>query len=208
MPHKLYYCLMINGKAPRYLEAGNARQQLAFEVLQVLRLWARLADFDPVLAGTIPLAIDTPESDLDVLCEVVLAEQPHFCQLLKSYYGHLPDFRLRRAVVGDEDSIISNFRYEGFEIEVFDQAIPTSQQLGFRHLLIDHVLLQAGREAWRRAVQQLKERVPKTEPAFALLLQLSGNPYETLLTLEGKPPAELRAYLSQVPLPKADNTTN
>ena len=70
---------MRNWENLRYLQAGNNRQQRAYAVLQAAELWPRLAQFGPVLAGTIPLAIDTLTSDLDMLCEVAPAAQPHFC---------------------------------------------------------------------------------------------------------------------------------
>ena len=86
------------------------------------------------------------------------------------------------------------------EIEVFGQAVPTAQQLGFRHMLVEYAVLQASGEPWRRAVQQLKQQGLKTEPAFAALLRLPGNPYEALLMLEGKTQAELRASLQLLAL--------
>jgi len=191
---------MINWKDLRYLQAGNSRQQQAYAVLQTLELWSTLADFDPVLAGTIPLAIDTPASDLDVLCEVAPAAQQVFSHLLAARYGALPAFRIRQHRIRGEDSIVCSFRYEDTEVEVFGQAVPTVQQFGFRHMLVEHAILQAGGETWRYAVRQLKEQGLKTEPAFAALLHLPGNPYESLLTLEGKTPAELVAYLARCPL--------
>lgn len=192
---------MINWKDFGYLQAGNPRQRHAYAVLQSLELWTTLAAFDPVLAGTIPLAIDTPTSDLDVLCEVAPAAQELFRRLLTAHYGSLPAFHLRQHIIRGEDSLVCSFRYAGTEMEVFGQAVPTTQQFGFRHLLVEHAILQAGGETWRHAVQQLKEQGLKTEPAFAALLQLPGNPYEALLTLEGKTPAELAPYLARCPLP-------
>lgn len=192
---------MINWSDLRYLLDGNACQQRAYTILQTSRLWSTLAAFDPVLAGTIPLAIDTPASDLDVLCEVPLTSQPHFCQLLTNHYSHLPGFRLAQYPIAGIESVVSSFEVEGTEIEVFGQAIASTQQLGFRHLLVEYAVLQAGGESWRLAVQQLKLQGLKTEPAFAQLLQLPGNPYEALLTLEELSPVALRAYLASHPLP-------
>jgi hypothetical protein len=180
-----------------YLQYGTRRQQRAYAVLQALNLWPTLVDFGPVLAGTIPLNIDIAGSDLDVLCEVALVETPRFCELLQKHYGHRVGFQIRQQAIGGRASIVSSFRYRGQEIEIFAQAVPTVQQHGFRHLLVEAAVLEAGGEAWRRAVRRLKHQGLKTEPAFAALLQLPGNPYEALLELEGKSIAELQAYIAR-----------
>lgn len=49
-----------------YLAAGNERQRSAYRVLTELGLLERLASFNPILVGTVPLGIDIPDSDLDV----------------------------------------------------------------------------------------------------------------------------------------------
>jgi hypothetical protein len=185
-----------------YLQHGTQRQRQTYTVLQALGIWTTLAEFGPVLAGTIPLNIDILGSDLDVLCEVPPAAEQRFSALLRAHYGHLPGFRLSQHLLGDQPSIIGNFAFEGAEIEVFAQAIPAVQQHGFRHLLVEQAVLEAGGETWRQAVQRLKEQGLKTEPAFAALLHLPGNPYEALLTLESKTPAELQAHIAQCSLPE------
>ena len=182
----------------RYLLHGNQRQRRAYAMLHALDLWTVLADFNPLLAGTIPLNIDIAGSDLDVLCAVAPAETPRFGELLRTQYGHRPGFQLRQRTIGAQASIIGSFRYRGREVEVFGQAVPTAQQNGFRHLLVEAAVLEAGGEAWRRAVRRLKKQGLKTEPAFAQLLQLPGNPYEALLMLEGKSAAEIRGLIRQV----------
>ena len=181
----------------RYLRYGNRRQQRVHSLLQILGIWPILADFQPVLAGTIPLGIDIAGSDLDVLCEVRPKETKRFIVLLEKHYGHRAGFQLKQMIIGGEASIVSSFRYRGREVEIFGQAVPTAQQNGFRHLLVEAAVLAAGGPAWRRAVRQLKQQGLKTEPAFAKLLQLSGNPYVALLELEGKSIAELQAYMAR-----------
>ena len=47
------------------------------------------------------------------------------------------------------------------------QGLLTRQQRAYRHLLVEYAVLQAGGEAWRRAVRMLKQQGLKTEPAFA-----------------------------------------
>ena len=196
---------MQDWKDLRYLQKGNSRQQRAYAVLAELALWRTLRAFDPVLAGTIPLAIDLPASDLDVICEVPLPSQVLFVQVLQGQYGHLAGFQLRHTVSQGQAAIVGRFCYAGVAIEVFGQALPTRQQYAVRHLVVEAAILQVGGEVWRAAVQRLKQQGLKTEPAFAQLLHLPGDPYEALLTLEGKSAAELAAQLAQQPLPPLDN---
>lgn len=180
-----------------YLQHGTRRQQWAYTLLQALNLWGTLAGFRPALAGTIPLNIDIPGSDLDVLCEVPATETQRFIELLRKHYGYRAGFCLTRQVINGVASTVCNFRYRGREVEVFGQAVPTARQNGFRHMLVEAAVLQAGGEAWRRAVRRLKKQGLKTEPAFANLLQLAGDPYVALLELEGKTVADLQAYMAR-----------
>ncbi|RZK25253.1 MAG: DUF4269 domain-containing protein [Hymenobacter sp.] len=190
-----------NWQDPRYLAAGTSRQRRTYAILKDLGILTTLGAFDPVVVGTIPLAIDLPGSDIDIICEVAPAARPAFEQLLRTHYGHLPAFRLGPVRSGPSPALVSSFRYAQVELEVFGQALPTAQQHAFRHLVVEHAVLRAGGPTWRTAVRRLKEQGLKTEPAFAALLQLPGNPYEALLTLENLTPAELAARLAQVPLP-------
>ncbi|SFP85651.1 DUF4269 domain-containing protein [Hymenobacter arizonensis] len=191
---------MQDWKNPHYLQKGNCRQQHAYQVLEELAVWSRLLPFDPVLAGTIPLAVDVPDSDLDIICEVSLSSQASFTILLQNLYGHLDNFHIKHTTSRGYESIVSSFRYDGVAIEVFGQALPTNQQYAFRHLVVEAAILEVGGEAWRTAIHRLKQQGLKTEPAFARLLNLPGDPYEALLALEGLSPSELAAQLAQCPL--------
>ncbi|MCB2378556.1 DUF4269 domain-containing protein [Hymenobacter sp. BT635] len=179
-----------------YLEHGTARQRQAVAAITRLGIWTTLQAYAPVLAGTIPLAVDLPASDLDVICEVPEPALPACEQLLRRHYAHRPDFRLTHRVFQDLPTIVCGFRAEGFAWEVFGQPQPTARQQAVRHLAVEQAILEAGGEAWRRAVRQLKHSGLKTEPAFAQLLRLPGDPYAALLTLEGLTPAQLRPRLA------------
>jgi hypothetical protein len=192
---------MNDWKNLRYLQQGNLRQQHAYVVLEELALWSTMSGFDPVLAGTIPLAIDVPASDLDIICEVALPCQALFEQVLQDHYGHLPSFQLGRMSSRGYEASVGSFYYAGIALEVFGQALPTVQQYAYRHLVVEQAILQVGGETWRQAVQRLKQQGLKTEPAFALLLNLPGDPYDALLALEGKSSSELALQLAQCPIP-------
>lgn len=188
---------------PRYLQSGTSRQQQAYRAWGALGLGTVLHDFGPLITGTIPLDIDVANSDLDVCCEVALAAQDAFEALVRRHYGYLPTFWVSRFASRGHAAIVCSFSYEGLPVEVFGQALPTTQQYAFRHLVVEAAILEAGGEPWQAAVRQLKQRGLKTEPAFAQLLHLPGDPYEALLTLEGWSMAELRAHLARCPLPGA-----
>jgi len=190
---------MLDCTDPACLLAGDARQQQAYYTLHRLGILATLHAFDPILAGTLPLGIATPTSDLDIICAVYPPQEQEFRELLRTHYAVLPDFELRKTTGQGLPSLVCSFRYEDFEVELFGQACPSRQQYAVRHLLIEQRILAAGGEPWRAAVWQLKQQGIKTELAFAALLQLPGNPYHALLTLEQYTVAELRARLPALP---------
>lgn len=198
---------MTNWKDIDYLRTGSPRQQLAYSALQNLNVLSTLREFDPVLVGTIPLEIAIASSDLDVLCAVAPGQVADFRELLQRHYAHLPTFALAQKLIAERECVVCRFQYQGFIVEVFGQDYPTEAQHGFRHMVIEDRVLQVGGETWRTAVRRLKEQGLKTEPAFAALLQLPGNPYEALLELEGKSISELQRWLAGLPPPAADEAT-
>ena len=59
----------------RNLTDTGLRKRAAHAVLGELRIFEILAEFKPVLVGTVPLGIDLPASDLDIVCEVGALER-------------------------------------------------------------------------------------------------------------------------------------
>ena len=165
-----------------YLATGNERQQSAHKTLQSLGIFETLKAYDPLLAGTIPLEIDLPESDLDVIC--YCRDEEQFNQELIEHYGEHKEFDVRTLFFGGVKSVVATFFYEEFEIEVFGQNIPSHEQNAYQHMLIEHQLLTEHDAHFREQVIQLKQNGASTEAAFAQLLGLEGDPYEALLDLK------------------------
>lgn len=163
-----------------YLQSGNARQQQAYAVLVKHGIFTKLCDFDPILAGTIPINIQIPSSDLDILC--YYTDRSEFKARLSACFSHYEGFSLNE--LQEPKAIVANFRVDDVEIEVFGQDVPTRQQRGYRHLLVEHYLLETHGETFRQEVIALKAQGIKTEPAFAQLLGLEGDPYTELLIYE------------------------
>ena len=147
-----------------------------------LAIFENLHAYQPILTGTLPIGIDLPKSDLDIICAV--ADHPAFAKTLTSLFAGQAGFSVRTAEGDGMISTIAIFHAGGFEIEIFGQDCPTREQHAYRHLLIEHKILQAQGEAFRAEIIRLKRSGLKTEPAFAQLLGLEGNPYEALLRIE------------------------
>lgn len=161
------------------------------------QLFSALAPYTPTLVGTYPLGLQTSTSDFDVICCCV--DLPEFERSLASALSDLgaPPARPQRVTLSPEASVTS-FACDGLPIEVFCQGIPVYEQHGFRHMLIEGRLLSLGIGVrLRERVLALRQAGVKTEPAFAQLLGLTGDPYAALLELEGQSSAQLTALLTR-----------
>jgi hypothetical protein len=165
-----------------YLQHGNDRQRQAYSILTNNQILPRLKQFNPVLVGTIPINIDIENSDLDIIC--CFADKQEFQKSIVYNFSNERSFTIREQSSLDTLAIVANFFLDDFEIEVFGQSIPTKQQFAYRHLIVEYNLLNRHGEKFRQQIIKLKRQGHKTEPAFALALGLTGNPYSELLKFE------------------------
>lgn len=173
---------MTDFKNINYLKSGTERQQKAFEVLNENLILQKLSDFDATLIGTIPINIDIASSDLDIAC--YWNDKNRFIEIVKNTFSKENDFQLYEREINDSESVIATFFVNDFEIEIFGQNLPVSEQFGYRHMLIEEAILNKYGEDFRRKIIKLKESGVKTEPAFAQLLELKGDPYQALLNFK------------------------
>jgi hypothetical protein len=166
-----------------YLKSGTENQRRAFKTINELNILNDLAKYTPVLCGTIPISIDVQGSDLDIIMEV------HDFELFKDevrlLYGNLEGFVLTELTVRNIPTITSNYRFGGFDFELFAQPNAVGKQNAYRHMIIEHHLLLKNPQV-RAEIIHLKEKGIKTEPAFAQVFGLVGDPYEQLLILGTK----------------------
>jgi hypothetical protein len=117
-----------------YLLHGTTTQQAAYQALEALRVIALLSPFNPVLvAGTIPLDIDIPGSDLDSVC--FAADVKSFAQHLHDSFGQCATFGLQRTVIDGLPVVTGQFTFQGFPIETFGQPRPVTEQMDRRRPL-------------------------------------------------------------------------
>ena len=174
-----------------YLEHGDAQQREVYSLLRELGIMERLADYHPLLAGTVPLGIQVAGSDLDIICEVY--EPERFIAEVRDSFGSLYGFSAVSRIVEGLPRTRINFRAGGWPIELFGQPLQTILQNGWRHMLVEDRILQLLGDPFRSEVIRLKSGGMKTEPAFARLLGLEGDPYEALLRLAALQAEELAA---------------
>lgn len=166
-----------------YLKDGNARQKQAYSILTHHNVMEKLDRFTPILVGTIPINIDIETSDLDIIC--CWGDKHTFYAAVLDSFSQQAGFRIRDYSLHDgTNCVVANCRIDTVEIEIFGQAIPTQQQMAYRHMLIEHDLLLERGEFFRQQIIDLKRQGYKTEPAFGKLLGFEANPYEELLTYE------------------------
>ncbi|WP_298320351.1 DUF4269 domain-containing protein [uncultured Aquimarina sp.] len=162
-----------------YLKTGNKRQQQAYIQLSELEIFDKLNTYNPILTGTIPIEIDTPKSDLDIICHC--PNHQEFQTTLTKLYADQNDFEIRTGFWNGLTSVIAKFQSERYVIEIFGQNQPTQKQYAYRHMIKEYKILQAKGIRFKEDILKLKKQGLKTEPAFAKLLGLTGDPYEELL---------------------------
>lgn len=163
-----------------YLAKGSLIQQRGYQVLQESQVLQHLSGYDPMLAGTLPLDLFIDGSDLDIpgyTTDLRLAEQH-----LSTLFGG-PGFHATHSEMRGVRTLVAVFRLGEFPVEVFLQPVPTRRQAAYIHLVNEYRVLQEKGDTFRDQVLQLKMSGLKTEPAFAKLLGLSGDPYDAMLQL-------------------------
>ncbi len=144
-----------------------------------LRIFEVLNDFSPMLTGTIPIEVDLPSSDLDIICE--FQDSSRFEFRIAENYDSQMGFELHRTQKQGLNTIIARFQHHSFDIEIFGQPLKVTKQMAYRHMIREHEVLQSKDESFRLEVIDLKKQGFSTEAAFAKLLGIEGDPYEGLL---------------------------
>ncbi|TVQ42444.1 MAG: DUF4269 domain-containing protein [Saprospirales bacterium] len=162
-----------------FLKTGNPLQVAAWECLYSLNLFEILKEFDPILAGTIPIGLNIEGSDLDVLC--CFKEAIFFRSVVEELFFDKKDFTLKEKILKEKRSIIASFYEQGFKIELFGQKTPTVEQMAWKHMIKEWELLNKYGSELKSMVIDLKHKGFSTEHAFAIALDLHGDPYEAIL---------------------------
>ncbi|WP_136616873.1 MULTISPECIES: DUF4269 domain-containing protein [Mesorhizobium] len=144
------------------------------------RVVEHLADFDWRIVGTPPLGIDVPNSDIDIICHTLNYEQ--FADVVWGSFGYHLDFSLRQWSSG-ERCVVCDFFFDGWKFQIFGDRRCIVDQAAWRHFVVEQRLLALGGETLRQRVFAERLQGFKTEPAFAKVLGLDGNPFSEMQKL-------------------------
>jgi hypothetical protein len=154
-----------------------------------------LRAFDPRVVGTLPLAISVPGSDIDIVCHAF--DPAAFAEAIWKQYQSCDGFRLYQWTSSGRP-VVARFECSGWPFEVFGDTRPVDQQYGWLHFEIERRLLALDDGRLRKAVLQQRSLGIKTEPAFAAVLGIGGDPYRGLLELASETDVQLRARLNSL----------
>lgn len=179
--------------------SGTDTQKFAIEAIEDLSILTELKEFDPLFAGTIPIGVDLEGADIDIICYV--QDFSRFVQRVKDCYSTNKNFLITESYSQGVRSVVARFDFKKFRFEIFAQSIPTQEQNAFLHMLAEEKLLRIFGEELRTEVRLLKARGIKTEPAFAKILGIEGDPYIELLKFLNMPKEEIlkNYHIQKVP---------
>lgn len=178
-----------------YLSRGNQRQQHAYKVLKETNVLTILSNYSPIVVGTIPIVIDINGSDIDIVCSS--GDLLEFRSIVNQHFSLYNTFtdKLRDNVY------VAGFECLGLPIEIYAEAVPTLQQNGYRHMVVEDRIMKLAGDKFRQEIIRLKQQGYKTEPAFGQLLNLD-NPYFDLLQFESLTDDELSLRIKNKHVPE------
>lgn len=177
-----------------YLNDGNETQKKLFHDLEAWKILKSLHGFKPTVVGTIPLGIDLPNSDVDILTKFNLPS--HLVKICYAKFRNFENFHLEEKNLHGEPTILVKFKTKWFHYEIFGQKVEPTLQDGFIHMKVEERILNIAPRSFRDKILELKKAGMKTEPAFSKLLGLSGDPYKQILELAHATDTELKQLIS------------
>ncbi|WP_063338203.1 MULTISPECIES: DUF4269 domain-containing protein [unclassified Marinomonas] len=170
-----------NWKDIAYLESGTKSQRQAFMLLKEYKVLESLSAFNPILVSTVCVDLDIVGSDLDIICQH--NDLNIFKNILNDRYGSCSGYKQWERLSNYEE-VVTSFFIDDIEVEIFGLRLNTEKQSAYRHLVMMDRCLKVGGEGLRQQVKNLKVSGLKTEPAFAHILGLKGDPFLAFLELE------------------------
>lgn len=164
-----------------------------FSALKKSDILKILKPFSPLVAGTFPLNMNMAGSDVDIL--ISADDFDLVKKILTEKFDGSPNFKCGEMTIKDDPTLLISFSYQGIDFEIFGQRTPSIKQRGYLHFLIEERLLKIGGESFAEKIKKARQQGLKTEPAFAKVLGLNGDPFEELLIIQKQSNQALKALV-------------
>lgn len=182
---------MIDWHNIEYLAKGNIKQQQCYRILIEHKILEKLRSFNPIIIGTIPIEIDTEESDIDIACQS--DNLLSFRESIQKQFSSYPFFSENLQ----DNSYSASFYVENIPVEIYTERVPVKEQNGYKHMVIENRILNMAGKIFKNNIVELKKKGYKTEPAFGKLLNMK-NAYTELLLLDRLNDSELEKVLNNI----------
>jgi predicted metalloenzyme YecM len=141
--------------------------------LKALKAWT------PLVSGSLPLEIETEQSDLDILlCHSDLSLAASEISNALNEFGKIT---WKRSVSRQGECLIGELKLKQRPIELFVSRVPVLQQDSHTHFLREYQLLVKHGQTLRDFVRIQKKKGNSTEQAFCNAFGVSSDPYLSLL---------------------------
>jgi len=151
--------------------------ELANKAVDDVHVLELLNEHNPQLVSTIFVGLDTPASDIDIVCQY--ADQDQFSNRLSQEFGDYIDFECKVHLT----SVVARFSYQNFQFEIYGSRVSVEKQNAVRHFNEMKRLVDVGGESFQQIIKIKKAKGLKTEPAIAEFLGLKGDAYKAVSEL-------------------------
>ncbi len=163
------------------LSRGTERQKLAYQALQRLGIFELLKEHCPVVAGSIPIDVDLPDSPLEIFCSTDNLET--FSEDVNQHFRDCEKFELHHTVIRNQPTVTAKFSSYEFHIELFAQGQSVFTQPAVVCTLVEARLLTFAPKEAKDKIRELKNKGLSTDQAFAQCFEIAGDAREELLKM-------------------------
>lgn len=139
---------------------------------------AKLAPWQAMFSGSIPIGVHLDDSDLDVL--LYSSSPKSAIDEINHVMKDIGDISWKKRSTSDLE-YVGRLAGGSRVIEFFISNVPSVKQNSHRHLLSEYLLLVKEGDGLRAKVKALKMQGASTEEAFCQALGIAGDPYRGLL---------------------------
>lgn len=168
----------------------RSKKVRAKEAISGSGILTRLESYSPEVVSTIFVGLDTHKSDIDIIC--TYREQGDFINDLSKTLSTYHTYRIKTY----DNRVVGKFHFDEFVFEVYATATPVKQQLAYRHYQIMKRLVAIGGVDFAEKVKKLKKSGFKTEPAICRVLNISGDPYRSILAIENWTDTKIEEHMA------------